>query len=184
MRWFWIDRFIEFESGHRAVARKNVSLGESHVSGYVPGQAVLAPCFVVEGMAQTGGVLVAEANQFRHRVVLAKISSARFAHQPQPGDSLDYTALLAQVQPDGAIVDATAQAGSKLVAEAKLVFAHLGEDVAARLFNPKELFELLNLWKLFEVGRSADGQRLQSADLALTDRPPTPTNQAASSAAR
>ena len=26
MRWMWIDRFLEFQSGRRAVARKNISL--------------------------------------------------------------------------------------------------------------------------------------------------------------
>ena len=31
MRWIWIDRFAEFESGKRAVAIKNVTLAEEHL---------------------------------------------------------------------------------------------------------------------------------------------------------
>ena len=31
MRWIWIDKFVEFESGRRAVAVKNVTLAEEHL---------------------------------------------------------------------------------------------------------------------------------------------------------
>jgi len=161
MRWFWIDKFVEFQSGRRAVALKNVTLGELHVSDYFPGRATLPASLVLEGLAQTGGVLVAEANQFEHRVVLAKVSRASFPHDPRPGDCLNYTALLEQVQPDGAIVEASAHVDETLVAQAKLVFAHLGQDVVDSLFDPAELLQMLHLWRLFEVGRGADGLPLK-----------------------
>ena len=157
MRWFWIDQFVEFESGSRAVAHKNVTLGEVHVSSYVPGQAVLPTSLIVEGFAQTGGILVAEANHFAHRVVLAKVSRA----------SLVYTARLEQIQDDGAIVSADARVaqGDELVAEAKLVFAHLGQEIAESLFDPQELWRLLQLWKLYEVGQGPDGLPLKVPQL-------------------
>ena len=31
MRWIWIDRFVDFEPGARAVAIKNVTLAEEHL---------------------------------------------------------------------------------------------------------------------------------------------------------
>ncbi len=36
MRWYWIDRFVEFESGRVAKALKNVSLAEDHLHDQVP----------------------------------------------------------------------------------------------------------------------------------------------------
>ena len=59
MRWFWIDRFIEFEAA-RAKAIKNISLGEEHLHDHFPGYPVMPNTLIVEGMAQTGGLLVCE----------------------------------------------------------------------------------------------------------------------------
>ena len=41
MRWFWIDRFLEFERGRRAVAIKAVSLAEEQLDDYSPGFPVM-----------------------------------------------------------------------------------------------------------------------------------------------
>ena len=90
MRWFWIDRFSEFESGRHAVAIKNVSLAEEHLHDHFPGAPVMPNTLVIEGLAQTGGLLVAEHNAFRERVILAKIAKARFHLPATPGDTLVY----------------------------------------------------------------------------------------------
>ena len=37
MRWYWIDRFIEFESGRYAKAIKNISLAEEYLHDHFPG---------------------------------------------------------------------------------------------------------------------------------------------------
>ena len=47
---------------------------------------------VVEGIAQTGGLLVCEHGRFREKVVLAKLPKAKFHFLAKPGDSLVYTA--------------------------------------------------------------------------------------------
>ena len=39
MRWFWIDRSLEFESGRVATAVKTVSLSEDHLHDHFPGTA-------------------------------------------------------------------------------------------------------------------------------------------------
>jgi len=43
MRWFWIDKFVEFESGKRAVAIKNLSMAEEHLHDHFPGFPVMPP---------------------------------------------------------------------------------------------------------------------------------------------
>ena len=72
MRWFWIDRFNEFVRGKHATAVKNVSLAEEHLHDHFPGAALMPNSLIVEGMAQTAGLLIADALEFNRRVVLAK----------------------------------------------------------------------------------------------------------------
>ena len=61
MRWIWIDKFIAFESGKRAVALKNVTMAEEHLHDHFPGFPVMPEALMIEGMAQTAGILVGEA---------------------------------------------------------------------------------------------------------------------------
>ena len=76
MRWFWIDRFNEFVRAKHATAVKNVSLAEEHLHDHFPGAALMPNSLIVEGMAQTAGLLVAEAIDYNRRVVLAKVAAA------------------------------------------------------------------------------------------------------------
>jgi len=69
MRWIWIDKFVEFESGKRAVALKNVTLAEEHLHDHFPGAPVMPNSLVIEGIAQTGGLLVGEHSGFEERVI-------------------------------------------------------------------------------------------------------------------
>jgi 3-hydroxyacyl-[acyl-carrier-protein] dehydratase len=126
MRWIWIDKFIEFEHGRRAVAVKNVSMAEEHLHDHVPGYPVHPPTLMIEGMAQTGGVLVGEALDFRERVILAKVSRARFHRHVLPGDQIRFEAVVqGEVQPEGASITGRITRGGDLVAEIEMVFAHL-----------------------------------------------------------
>lgn len=161
MRWFWIDRFVTFESGHRAVAIKNVSFGEEQVPDYVWGQGLAPASLIIEGLAQTGGILAGEVNAFRERVVLAKLGRVTFYGHAVPGDTLTYTALLEDVKPTGAIVRTTAHVGQRLLVEACLLFAHLDARFAGvELFDPAEFLGLLRNYGLYDVGRKPDGSLL------------------------
>ena len=129
MRWFWIDRFLEFVSGQRAVAVKAITLSDEPLDGYVPCYPVQPCSLIIEGLAQTGGLLVAEHNQFRERVVLAKIGRAVFHTPARPGDLLRYTAFVEDIRADGALCHCTSQVGETLQAEVDLVFAHLDDRI-------------------------------------------------------
>src|SRR5258707_5801322 len=107
MRWFWIDRFTQFESGRSATAIKNVSLAEEHLHDHFPGAPLMPNSLVIEGLAQTGGLLVAEHGGVEERVVLANVARASFQFSAVPGDTLTYPVTIDDIHEDGAIVSGT-----------------------------------------------------------------------------
>ena len=136
MRWIWIDRFVEFDSRKRATAIKNVTLAEDQLHDHFPGFPTMPASLIIEGLAQTGGILVGEANHFAQKVILGKISRAKFHDVARPGDQLIYRVELADLRPEGAMVEGQAFVGDQLLAEVELFFVHLdqarGPQVADR----------------------------------------------------
>lgn len=124
MRWTWIDRFVKFESGKSATAVKSLSLAEDHFADHFPGFPVMPAPLILEGLAQTGGILVGEANKYEKNVVLAKMT-AKFHRDAMAGEQLAYTTTLLDLNETGARVSGTVQSDGELVAEAEIMFAHV-----------------------------------------------------------
>jgi 3-hydroxyacyl-[acyl-carrier-protein] dehydratase len=160
MRWYWIDRFVEFESGRYAKAIKNISLAEEHLHDHFPNYPMIPNSLVIEGLAQTGGLLVCEYNQFAEKVVLAKIPRAEFFCEAVPGDTLTYTATIEYVKREGAMVSATSHKRDVLHAEVEIVFAHLNDSRMGSLFDPAVFLRMMRLLGAFDVGHAADGSPL------------------------
>ncbi len=160
MRWFWIDRFIEFERCRRAVAVKNVSLVEEQMDGYLPGMAYMPPSLIIEGLAQAGGLLVGDCGQFREKIVLAKVARAEFHFLVSAGETLHYTVEIDDIRPDGAICQGTSHLQNRLQARMELVFAILDDRFSDDFFAPDYLIRWLRLLRLYEVGRDEDGNPL------------------------
>jgi 3-hydroxyacyl-[acyl-carrier-protein] dehydratase len=154
MRWIWIDNFESFESGKSAVAVKNLSLAEDYFADHFPGYPVMPAALIVEGLAQTGGILVGEVNDFREKVVLAKVPVAKFHGEALAGEVLRYEVKLVDLRAEGAIVQGTVTAGDRLVAEAEIFFAHLDQSRSQQVFGDRnfvfsgELKHLLGLARL------------------------------------
>jgi 3-hydroxyacyl-[acyl-carrier-protein] dehydratase len=139
MRWIWIDKFVEFESGRRAVAVKNVTLAEEHLHDHFPGFPVMPECLMIEAMAQTAGILVGEAKNFEEKVILAKISKAVFFDYVVPGDSLRLEARIETITPEAAGTRGRITRGDQLIAEIELMFSHIDQNLAGKEF-PEENF--------------------------------------------
>ena len=146
MRWLWIDRFLEFKSGHSARAVKNLSLAEDLFRDHFPGYPVMPAALMLEGLAQTGGILVGEANDFKEKVVLAKIVSARFQREALAGQTLIYDVSLLHLRPEGASVEGKIHvlpAGTPVpptwaeapLGQAEIFFAHLDQARSQQLFG-------------------------------------------------
>ena len=135
MRWIWIDRFEDFQSGKSARAVKNLSLAEDHFGDHFPGWPVMPAALILEGLAQTGGILVGEANDFREKVVLAKVSRALFHREMMAGETLVYDAEIVTLRPEGASVIGRVTVAGQLTAEAEIFFAHLDQSRSKQLFG-------------------------------------------------
>lgn len=178
MRWWWIDRFLEFQSGTYAKTVKNISLAEEQVDEYMPGYPVMPNSLIIEGLAQTGGLLVGQLSDFKRSVVLAKVSKAKFHFCASPGDQLVYTATLDRIEPEGALVCCTVRCGDQLQAEIELYFAYFDNRGLQRgQFVPADFLRMMRVFKLFEVGVDGQGnplkipQRLLDAEKRALDTP-------------
>lgn len=165
MRWFWIDRFTEFVSGQHATAIKNVSMAEEPLWDHFPGYPVFPTSLIVEGLAQTGGLLVAQHGDFLQKVVLAKVGKATFHELARPGDQLSYSVRAVSLQEEGSVIEGTCRvvgsASPSPLAEVQLVFAYLGERFGdVELFDARYLRTMLKTLRLFEIGRTAEGAPL------------------------
>ncbi|MHC4439830.1 MAG: 3-hydroxyacyl-ACP dehydratase FabZ family protein [Planctomycetota bacterium] len=139
MRWIWIDKFIQFESGKQAVALKNVTLAEEHLHDHFPGFPVMPESLCIEAMAQTAGILVGEAKKFQEKVILAKIKKAVFFDYVKPGDTIKLEAKIESIAPEAAGTSGRITCSDKLVAEIDLMFSHIDQNLAGKEF-PEENF--------------------------------------------
>lgn len=146
MRWIWIDKFIEFHSGKSAVAIKNVTLAEEHLHDHFPGFPIMPECLMIEAMAQTAGILVGEAKNFKEKVILAKIRKAVFFDYAKPGDTLKIDAKLESITQEAAGTTGRITCGEKLVAEIDLIFSHIDQNLAGKEF-PKENFVFTGMFE-------------------------------------
>lgn len=156
MRWAWIDRVLELEKGVRCVTIKNVSLAEDVVHDHFPpmqlpdgtrrvSRPVMPASLVIEGMAQTAGVLVGHAGDFKEKVVLAKITRAEFLCHAVPGHTIRFTAEITRMGSAGAATSGTLEriVSSTGVAEpmgrVDLMFSHIDQNRSGLTF-PDENF--------------------------------------------
>ena len=146
MRWIWIDGFVEFQSGRRAVAVKNVSLAEEHLHDAYPGLPVMPPPLMIEGMAQTAGILVGQARNFAEKVILAKIRRARFDRRVVPGDRLRYEAEIETINEAGAATRGQVFCNDRLIGRVDLFFSHVDRNVSGLQF-PEENFVFTDQFK-------------------------------------
>jgi len=169
MRWFWIDRFTEFVRDTRATTIKNICFGEEPIDDYLPGFPHYPHSLMIEGMAQTGGLLVSEAEGFRKKTVLAKVSKAIFHHVALPGDQMVLEAIVQNKQPAGALVEGKITIGGVLLAEMELGFAFLDDDRFGdtTLFPPEDLLRTLRILKMFDVAVDQNGNRIHAPEHML-----------------
>jgi len=155
MRWMWIDSIVEYEPDKRLVAVKNVSLAEEHLHDHFPAEGdrdalpVMPASLMIEGMAQTAGILVGAVNRFREKVILAKITTAEIDADVFPGQTIRYEAELERMDDRGASTAGIVRrldhrrgaeaAAWQTIGRIDLMFSHIDQNVSGIEF-PEENF--------------------------------------------
>lgn len=86
-----IDRVLELEEGKRIVAMKNVTIGEPYFQGHFPTLPMMPGVYMLEAMAQAGGILVYRTLKFdrsKEMLVYAGVDGVRFKKPIFPGDQM------------------------------------------------------------------------------------------------
>jgi len=78
MRWIWIDKFLEFRKRPVRTGDQEPDFWPRNICTTIFPVIGHARILIIEGLAQTGGILVGEAGGFAEKVVLAKIPRADF----------------------------------------------------------------------------------------------------------
>ena len=87
-----VDRVVDIRSDEYGCGIKNVTINEPHFQGHFPGNPIFPGVLMIEGMAQTAGVLCIAATSSRQpkSVFFLTIDNAKFRKPVRPGDTLEY----------------------------------------------------------------------------------------------
>jgi 3-hydroxyacyl-[acyl-carrier-protein] dehydratase len=162
LRWIWIDKFIEFNSGSNAVAVKNVTMAEEHLHDNFPGFPIMPECLMIESMAQTAGLLVGQARGYKEKVILAKINKAVFFHYVRPGDTLKIHAKIESITDEAASTTGKITCNDEMIAEIDLMFSHIDNNLAGKQF-PEENFVFTDLFGVVLRASGLDTPYLESS---------------------
>ncbi len=87
-----IDRVIAMRGDEFGIGIKNVTINEPQFIGHFPGQPVFPGVLMIEGMAQTAGVLCIKGGgaATSDTVYFLTIDKAKFRRPVVPGDTIHY----------------------------------------------------------------------------------------------
>jgi len=137
MRHYWVDRIVHLEPGVRATGLKAVSLAEDEFEAHFPGNPVLPGIYLLEGMAQTAGVLIERTFEGRQLSLLTSVDRARFQAFVRPGDQVYLDVELESLEAGVARIRGTARVLDTTVASARLTLKLVSPDqLIAPVYQP------------------------------------------------
>jgi len=128
VRHFWLDRIVNLEPGVRASGVKAVALAEDQFEAHFPGNPVLPGVYLLEGLAQTAGVLIHQSIEGRLLAVLVSIERARFLTFARPGDQVRLETEIESLESTVARARGTALVGDRTIASARFTFTLIPPD--------------------------------------------------------
>jgi 3-hydroxyacyl-[acyl-carrier-protein] dehydratase len=118
-----VDRIYDIRGDEHGIGVKNVTFNEPHFQGHFPGNPVMPGVLVLEGMAQTAGVLcirTMESQTLPRIVYFLTIDKAKFRKPIVPGDVLEYHMNRIQRRKNMWWYRGEAKVDGQVVAEAEL----------------------------------------------------------------
>src|SRR5579863_4625644 len=122
-----VDRVLDYESGKRIKAIKNVTGNEIQFLGHFPERAVMPGTLIIEAIGQTASILFALTKQTitdgSEYLVLAAVHDMRFLAPVLPGQTMVLDITMLKMMPDMALIEANVTADDMVVTTGKLSFA-------------------------------------------------------------
>ena len=119
-----VDRVKDIDGDESGVGIKNVTINEPHFQGHFPGTPVMPGVLLIEGMAQTAGILCVLARGgdlgAPKLVYFMTIDKAKFRKPVVPGDTVEYHVRRMQRRGNIWRYRAEAKVGAAKVAEAEI----------------------------------------------------------------
>lgn len=124
-----VDRVLEVIPNKKITALKNVTINEPFFQGHFPDKPVMPGVLIVEGMVQSGALLLYEtlSGVDRDQVCFAGIDGARFRKPVLPGDQLIFEVEIMKRRPGVIKMAGNTLVQNQRVAQAKLM-AIIGGD--------------------------------------------------------
>ncbi len=118
-----IDRVLELDGNHRAVAIKNVTINEPFFQGHYPGQPIMPGVLLLEAMAQLSGILLCRQVESTGKMaVLLSLDNVKMRRAVRPGDQLVIEAEGLHVRPRTGHCRCKITVGDELACEAEIKF--------------------------------------------------------------
>lgn len=117
-----VDRVVDIRGDEYGCGIKNVTINEPQFQGHFPGNPIFPGVLMIEGMAQTAGVLCIAATSSRQpkSVYFLTIDNAKFRKPVRPGDTLEYHMTRTARRKNMWWYHGIAKVGGVVVAEADL----------------------------------------------------------------
>jgi 3-hydroxyacyl-[acyl-carrier-protein] dehydratase len=115
-----VDRVIDIRADEHGIGIKNVTINEPHFQGHFPENPVFPGVLMIEGMAQTAGVLciLATSSLKPKNVFFMTIDKAKFRKIVLPGDTIEYHMTRTARRKNMWWYHGEAKVGGQVVAEA------------------------------------------------------------------
>ena len=154
MRWLWIDCISEHEPDQRLVATKRIDRDNDQLHQFTQDGLTIMPfTLLIEGMAQTAGILVGSTTGFKEKVILAKIAKATLDCDVTVGDTVRFDATIERVDDTGAATTGTIDRrieGSdawERIGNVELMFSHIDNNLSGTAF-PEHNFVFSDNFKM------------------------------------
>ncbi|MBU0728934.1 MAG: beta-hydroxyacyl-ACP dehydratase [Proteobacteria bacterium] len=125
MRYFFIDRILEYKQGESAKAVKNITLSEDIFDDHFPDLPIYPGAYLIESAAQLGGFLVemtVNKPEVISRAMMGQVDQAKFYRAAEPGDQLLLEACLENIMEDAAKICVHISCSGTKVARVFLTF--------------------------------------------------------------
>ncbi|MDZ7315939.1 MAG: bifunctional UDP-3-O-[3-hydroxymyristoyl] N-acetylglucosamine deacetylase/3-hydroxyacyl-ACP dehydratase [candidate division KSB1 bacterium] len=120
-----VDKILDLVPGEHVIGIKNVTANEPFFQGHFPGNPIMPGVLIIEAMAQTGGILLlnAQTDPSTKLVLFSGIDNVRFRRTVKPGDTLRFEVELSALRRSMAKMYGRAYVGDQLACEAELMAA-------------------------------------------------------------